>query len=342
MTSLRRSDPHVIRKTTVRQLTFDGAFAESDDAERWLPIPFWPDYDVSNIGRVRSWRGHGFNKRRASVPLIRKPCKAGKGYLVVSPGRKFKPEYVHRLVMFIFVGPCPEGHECRHLDGDRTNNRLTNLEWGTPEQNGEDKVLHGTMKPYRKDVPEGPTECNDNFIPIEAIIPAEIWKTVAGFPKYDVSNWGRLRSRHSSTLKPFGVRHALHSPHVDKNGYSRVILRENGVKRSASIHRLVIGTFSPQDDTSLECRHLNGDPTDNHLANLRWGTHAENMADMSLHGRSNKGSRCPTAKLNEDQVLEIKERIAAGERQCRIAKEFGVSQATICDIKKRRRWDHVG
>jgi len=50
---------------------------------------------------------------------------------------------IHRLVLETFVGPCPKGMECRHLDGDRLNNRLDNLMWGTRKQNMRDRDLHG-------------------------------------------------------------------------------------------------------------------------------------------------------------------------------------------------------
>ena len=53
--------------------------------------------------------------------------------------------FVHRLVLEAFVGPCPEGLEaCHSPDRDRTNNRLSNLRWGTREDNEADKVAHGT------------------------------------------------------------------------------------------------------------------------------------------------------------------------------------------------------
>jgi len=51
---------------------------------------------------------------------------------------------IHRLVMEAFVGPKPEGMECRHLDGNRGNPRLENLVWGTPVENQADRNTHGT------------------------------------------------------------------------------------------------------------------------------------------------------------------------------------------------------
>lgn len=51
---------------------------------------------------------------------------------------------VHHLVLSTFIGSCPRGKQCRHLDGDRRNNRIDNLAWGTAKENGEDRVRHGT------------------------------------------------------------------------------------------------------------------------------------------------------------------------------------------------------
>lgn len=68
------------------------------------------------------------------------------GYLLVAvkvdgKQRRFR---VHRLVLEAFVGPCPDGKECCHRDGDPTNNSLGNLYWGTHGQNMNDQVRHGT------------------------------------------------------------------------------------------------------------------------------------------------------------------------------------------------------
>ena len=51
---------------------------------------------------------------------------------------------IHRLVLEAYCGPCPEGMECRHLDGDRSNYKFENLRWGTRSENRQDQVRHGT------------------------------------------------------------------------------------------------------------------------------------------------------------------------------------------------------
>lgn len=109
--------------------------------ERWLPIADVTGYEVSNFGRVRSLPG---GKRHVCV--LKLHSIPGTGYLQVQPtvrGRN-KKIYVHRLVLEAFVGPCPEGMECRHLNGNPKDNRLVNLCWGTRKENQADRRLHGT------------------------------------------------------------------------------------------------------------------------------------------------------------------------------------------------------
>lgn len=66
--------------------------------------------------------------------------------MCLSSGNAKKYQYVHRLVLEAFVGACPEGLQTRHLDNDPRNNRLDNLCWGSSKENGEDKVLSGSLK----------------------------------------------------------------------------------------------------------------------------------------------------------------------------------------------------
>jgi hypothetical protein len=64
--------------------------------------------------------------------------------------------YVHRLVLDAFVGPCPEGMEARHLNGNSMDNRLENLAWSTHAVNMADKFRHGTVARGSKSAPKNP------------------------------------------------------------------------------------------------------------------------------------------------------------------------------------------
>lgn len=100
------------------------------------PIPNHPGYRITEDGRVWSNKRHRWLKTRIDT----------NGYLSVNfPTEKgFRTVPIHRPLLETFVGPSPEGMECRHLDGNRLNNSLNNLAWGTRSENQQDATLHGT------------------------------------------------------------------------------------------------------------------------------------------------------------------------------------------------------
>ena len=114
------------------------------------------------------------------------------------------------------------------------------------------------------------------------ILMQEIWKAVRGYEGfYQVSNEGRIRgvdrivrSKGSGTRQYYGQ--ILSTP-VASNGYNIVTLYNNTGKRiSASVHRIILDAFQPNNDPNLECNHINGNKNDNRLKNLEWVTHSEN------------------------------------------------------------------
>lgn len=116
-------------------------------------VPGFPGFRVGNDGSVwSSWEIIHVPGKRGSAARIGsrwrplKPLPARGGYHAVHlrAGGKVFRRLVHRLVLEAFVGPRPEGAQACHGDGDRTNNRLTNLRWGTPAENAADRDRHGT------------------------------------------------------------------------------------------------------------------------------------------------------------------------------------------------------
>lgn len=104
-------------------------------AEEWRSVVGWPTrWEISNLGRVRD----AASKRIKQPQRLGNRYHDGGGYLFVGLplGRgKYRPGYIHRLVLTAFVRSPRAKEEGNHLDGDPTNNRLDNLEWTSRSEN---------------------------------------------------------------------------------------------------------------------------------------------------------------------------------------------------------------
>lgn len=103
-------------------------------------------YSVSNLGRVKSlqvWNGNQHLRKYDGCDLVLKPCDGRNGYYYVSLcGRKHT---IHRLVAEAFI-PNPESKsQVNHIDGNKLNNCVDNLEWCTNRENALHARKHGLL-----------------------------------------------------------------------------------------------------------------------------------------------------------------------------------------------------
>ena len=110
-------------------------------AVEYRDVPWAEGYRVGDDGSVWSQR----SRRRGTPGDWRqlKPVQMSNGYLQVQLGRGNQTA-IHRLVLLVFVGPCPPGMLAAHRNGVRNDNRLENLRWATRRENEADKIDHGT------------------------------------------------------------------------------------------------------------------------------------------------------------------------------------------------------
>ena len=123
-----------------------------------------------------------------------------------------------------------------------------------------------------------------------------------------------------------------------KQGYGRLRVAGYTIKAHRFSYELANG---PIPDGLLVCHSC-----DNRSCvrpdHLFVGTNDDNMADMARKGRSAQGERNTKARLEAGDVRSIRLRVKAGEKQARLAIEYGVARGTINHIVAGRTWGHVG
>ncbi|NHN93799.1 NUMOD4 motif-containing HNH endonuclease [Acetobacter sicerae] len=167
---------------------------------------------------------------------------------------------------------------------------------------------------------------------ISMVCAEEMWRPIEGFPKYEVSSYGKVRRAGSGKQIMQSWTH----------GYAYISLCADGGVKTRRVHRLVAEAFigTPPFEGAI-LAHNDGDKTNNRADNLRWASLAENQADRSRHGTKTCGSAVKNAKLHEDDIPKIRVRLMRGETCVDIAHSFNVSTSTISLIQRNKIWRHV-
>jgi hypothetical protein len=122
--------------------------------------------------------------------------------------------------------------------------------------------------------------------------------------------------------------------HITKKSYQSITMCHNNIKVTKNVHRLICSAFhgKPQK-SSLQVRHLNGDPSNNKPDNLAWGTQEENWQDRRIHSTASIGEKHWNSKLTDIEREHI--RWALQYKLCsqhQIARVLGISQSAINHI----------
>jgi hypothetical protein len=168
---------------------------------------------------------------------------------------------------------------------------------------------------------------------ILALQATERWRECVNFPGYEVSSFGRVKSK--KLHRPMALRRG-------KYGYLRARLWRDGNLTWVFAHKLVLEAFVGKCPEGMQAGHLDGKSDNNNLANLKWITPKENSAHKKLHGTDQSGERHPMAVLSEDEVAYIRNNFVRVSDRVSNARElgkmFGVSPAHICGIVRGDSW----
>lgn len=154
------------------------------------------------------------------------------------------------------------------------------------------------------------------------VLTAERWVAIAD-GRYAVSDHGRVKNADGRMLRPA----------TGKLGYPRVMLYREGVQSTLFIHQAVALHFVGPRVCGMVVDHIDGTKDNNHYTNLQYLTHADNIR-KGYDGK--RGDNHHSSKITDAVAFAIKRRRMNGERGRDLAREFGVSEQTVCDIAKGR------
>jgi len=181
--------------------------------------------------------------------------------------------------------------------------------------------------------------------------PNEEFKPIPGYEGlYSISNVGRVRSDNRpkwngkvfTTLRATIPCHVLDKSHKKHPGYYSVSIWKNNQRERFLIHRLVMIVFNGgiPDET---VNHKDGIKVHNFPSNLEWASRLENNQHAFKNGLMNpaKGIEQGFAKLTDEKVRGIRNLLAQGISQRKIAIMFNVSRGPIQRIAEKEGWKHV-
>ena len=292
-------------------------------AEEWKDIQDYENYEVSTLGNVR-------NKKTGR---ILKSYDKG-GYAVISLSKTIKKIFqVHRLVCQAFILNPENKSQVNHIDKNGLNNNVKNLEWNSHQENcihrsnGVTQTTNQYIPIYRVD--EITNEKLEKYDSIELAaewifnqglsknmssiksgiscafrniykfsfgfkwelveqisLENEIWKQVVIKDKdtsnYYVSSLGRFKNSKGIIMKDYKPHHS---------GY--IYVRVN--KDKYALHRLIAFTFLENPENKEYVNHIDGNKTNNSLANVEWNTPREN----NLHSHKTGLTKCFTRKITQ-------------------------------------------
>ena len=179
----------------------------------------------------------------------------------------------------------------------------------------------------------------------------EEWKEVKGFPYYEISNYGRLRSIDRPARNGNGAyikKGRMLKLQQDKLGYySNYLVGENG-KKACKIHRLVAQAFIPNPESKPCVNHIDNNPSNNYYKNLEWCTMKENSEWMCKQGRNKRTKEwldCLHKAKEKEQKAVVGEKIDGTQKKffsgVNETAKYGFSPSCVCKCCQKKPQEKV-
>ena len=130
----------------------------------------------------------------------------------------------------------------------------------------------------------------------------EVWEDIRGFPGYQVSNTGNIRSFIDYKGNIGDSPHDITTLVNSRTGYAFVHLYSGGSYKNKYVHRLVAEVFCDRVQNKNEVNHIDGDKLNNNYENLEWCNRSENISHAFRTGLKNADS---TAKIHRIAIKVV-------------------------------------
>lgn len=286
------------------------------------------DYEVSNLGRIKSlkWNGSGKEVGYGSLNKNSGYMRKDLSYTDKNGNKKQKTYYVHRLVAMMFIDNPDNKLFIDHKNTDKANNRVDNLRWVTYKENMNNDTTKKNMSKAQKSKTQRKLTDEEKYPYVtEKDILIEEWKQIKGYEGiYEISNMGRVRGLGSKSKK------GLLQPYIYKFGYQEVQLRDrNGNRKTHRIHQLVAKHFIDNPNNCNIVDHINTNRADNRHFNLRWTTQQGNINNDKTREKLTEASTKPVIVLDRNGNI-----ISNGLGVCETAKKIGISDYALLKLLK--------
>jgi hypothetical protein len=160
----------------------------------------------------------------------------------------------------------------------------------------------------------------------------ENWNPMPSDFRYEVSDLGFVRRAETQRVR---------KPSKTPTGYHVIVLSRPGQKHlGVYVHREIMAAFVGPCPPGCQVSHLNGDNSDNRLANLCYESSKENILRKQAHKTQTFGESHAAAKITFEQVKQIKAARQGGKTLAAIANEYGLCHQHVSRICKGINWNH--
>jgi hypothetical protein len=161
----------------------------------------------------------------------------------------------------------------------------------------------------------------------------EEWRQVVGWPAYEVSDLGRVRSLPRIACDGRRWKGKVLRATTNNGKAHPTVALSNGKVKYFYVHHLVLAAFVGPCPEGSEACHNDGVKDNNRRGNLRWGSRSSNAIDTLRHGQRDT--------LSEYAVRAIRKLLSEKIGYTKIAIAVGATKKQVADIAQRKTWRHV-